>query len=505
MGIKATLVRWAASHIVPGLRLSRQESISAQKAIFNHLIQTGRNTRFGEDHAFKKIRTHEDFKERVPVRDYERLRFFFDRMLAGEKDLFWPGRPKYLAKTSGTTSGTKYIPITEDSAPTHVQAARNAVFCRIHETGSARVMDGRLLFLSGSPKLKVRYGMRVGRLSGIVNHMVPFWLKGNQVPSWKTNCIEDWETKVNRIVEETAGIDLRLISGIPPWVQMYFEKLLDYTGKKYVSDVFPNLEYFVYGGVNFEPYRVKLLNLIGKPVETIETYPASEGFFAFQDLKNDEGLLLQTNTGIFYEFIPLEEHGQPKARRLTLEQVELNRQYAMVVSSNAGLWAYDLGDTVRFTSLDPFRIRVTGRTKHFISAFGEHVIAEEVDYAMQAASQIHHAEVIEFHVAPQVNPESGLPYHEWFVEFDRPPQDMEAFARLLDEKMQERNLYYRDLVQGKTIRPALVTVCPRGTFVRYMKSLDKLGGQNKVPRLANHRDIADALTRLCKETETGFG
>lgn len=502
MGVKAAIVRWAASHIVPGLRLSRQESLAAQKAIFDYLIQTGRNTRFGEDHAFKKFKTYEEFKERVPVRDYEKLRFFFDRMLAGEKDLFWPGRPKYLAKTSGTTSGTKYIPITEESAPTHVQAARNAVFCRIHETGNAGVMDGRLMFLSGSPKLKVRYGMRVGRLSGIVNHIVPFWLKGNQVPSWKTNCIEDWETKVNRIVEETASIDLRLISGIPPWVQMYFEKLLDHTGKKHVCEVFPKLQYFVYGGVNFEPYRVKLLGMIGKPVETIETYPASEGFFAFQDLKNDEGLLLQTNSGIFYEFIPLDEYGQPNARRLTLENAELNRQYAMVVSSNAGLWAYDIGDTIRFTSLDPFRIRVTGRTKHYISAFGEHVIAEEVDYAMQKATQNFQAEVIEFHVAPQVSPSSGLPYHEWFVEFDRLPANMEAFARALDEALQERNVYYRDLVKGKTIRPAQITVCPRGTFVAYMKSLDKLGGQNKLPRLANHRDIAEALTRLL-ETKSG--
>ncbi|MCS6981890.1 MAG: GH3 auxin-responsive promoter family protein [Flavobacteriales bacterium] len=493
MGIKAKIVKWAASLIVPGLRLTREESLKAQDEIFNHLIQTGRYTRFGEDHAFKKIKSYQDFIQRVPVRDYERLRFFFDRMLSGEKDVFWPGRPKYLAKTSGTTSGTKYIPITEDSAPTHVACARNAVFCRIHETGSARVMDGKLMFLSGSPKLKKRYGMYVGRLSGIVNHMVPFWLKGNQVPSWKTNCIEDWEKKIEKIVEETAHIDLRLISGIPPWVQMYFEKLLQYTGSKAVCDVFPNLDYFVYGGVNFEPYRTKLLSMIGKPVETIETYPASEGFFAYQDLKDDEGLLLQTNTGIFYEFIPLEEHGTAQPTRLRLADVEIGRQYALVVSSNAGLWAYDLGDTVRFTSLNPFRIRVTGRTKHFISAFGEHVIAEEVDYAMQVATAATGAEVVEFHVAPQVNPKEGLPYHEWFVEFATLPPNLSAFARMLDEALQNRNIYYRDLVQGKTIRPAVVTVCPRHTFVRYMKSLNKLGGQNKVPRLANNREIADKL------------
>ncbi|MCS6979116.1 MAG: GH3 auxin-responsive promoter family protein [Flavobacteriales bacterium] len=498
MGIKAAVVKRVAGWVVPGLRLSREESLAAQKALFNHLIHFGRLTRFGEDHAFKKIKNYEDFKERVPVRDYEKLKFFFDRLLAGEKDLFWPGRPLYLAKTSGTTSGVKYIPLTEDSAPTHVKAARNAVFCRIHETGNARVMDGRLMFLSGSPKLKKKFGMYVGRLSGIVNHMVPFWLKTHQVPSWNTNCIEDWEKKVERIVEETARVDLRLISGIPPWVQMYFEKLLDYTGKSRVCDVFPNLEYFVYGGVNFEPYRNKLLNMVGRPLETIETYPASEGFFAFQDLKQDEGLLLQTNSGIFYEFIPLEQHGQPDAPRLTLENVEVGRQYAMVVSSNAGLWAYDLGDTVRFTSLDPFRIRVTGRTKHFISAFGEHVIAEEVDFAMKQAADKTRAEVIEFHVAPQVNPESGLPYHEWFVEFDTPPENLEFFSTCLDTALQERNIYYRDLVTGRTIRPAVVTVCPKGTFVRLMKSQDKLGGQNKVPRLANQRHFAEAIEAAMK-------
>jgi hypothetical protein len=493
MGVKEFIVKQVAKVRAAKIKEEASNAVKNQERILRHLIQKGCATEFGNDHRFKFIRNYRDFKSHVPVRDYEALTYYMDRLLKGEKDLFWPGRPVYLAKTSGTTSGVKYIPITKESAPYHVASARDAVFCYIAESGNASMMDGRLIFLSGSPELTRKNGMYIGRLSGIVNHLVPSWLKTNQVPSWETNCIEDWETKVDAIVSETKHLDMRLISGIPAWVQMYFERLLKASGKKTISELFPNFSVFVYGGVNYEPYRNKLESLIGKRIASIETYPASEGFFAYQDSQTEKGLLLLTNNGIFYEFIPVEEYFTENPTRLRLKEVELGKNYAMIISTNAGLWAYSIGDTVKFVSKDPWRIQVTGRIKHFISAFGEHVISEEVDAAMKVACDSHEAQIVEFHVAPQVTPDNGLPYHEWFVEFDKLPADMNAFAETLDQQMCERNIYYKDLISGNVLRTAVLTRVKSGAFIEYMKSEGKLGGQNKVPRLSNDRKLASRL------------
>lgn len=305
--------------------------------------------------------------------------------------------------------------------------------------------------------------------------------------------MEDWEEKVDAIVQETADQDLRLISGIPSWVQMYFERLLEHTGKSTVLDVFPNFSLFVFGGVAYAPYADRFRELIGGDVPRVETYPASEGFIAYQDGAPGEGLLVNADDGLFLEFIPAEEYGQPNARRLGLGEVEMGVNYAVVVTSNAGLWAYDLGDTVRFVSLAPARILVTGRIKHFTSAFGEHVIAEEVEGAMSSAAAECGAQVVEFHVAPQVNPDEGLPYHEWLVEFAEPPGDAAALAAALDRELQQRNPYYRDLITGSVLRPAVLTALPVGAFHDAMARRGKLGGQNKVPRLANDRAMADQL------------
>ena len=494
MGIKAFIVKQAAKIRTAKIKSDAAIAIKNQERILHYLVEKGSSTEFGNDHRFKFIRNYRDFKNHVPVRDYEALSYYTACLLKGEKNLFWPGRPVYLAKTSGTTSGVKYIPITKESAPYHVASARDAVFCYIAETGNASMMDGRLIFLSGSPELSRKNGMYIGRLSGIVNHLIPSWLKTNQVPSWETNCIEDWETKVEAIVSETQHLDMRLISGIPAWVQMYFERLLASSGKKTISELFPNFSVFVYGGVNYEPYRNKLESLIGKRVASIETYPASEGFFAFQDSQTEKGLLLLTNNGIFYEFIPVEDYFKENPTRLRLKEIELGKNYAMVISTNAGLWAYSIGDTVKFVSLDPYRIQVTGRIKHYISAFGEHVISEEVDAAMKIACDEHSAELIEFHVAPQVTPDTGLPYHEWFVEFDKLPSDLSAFAATIDHLMCEKNIYYKELIEGKVLRRAVLTIVKNGAFREYMKSEGKLGGQNKVPRLSNDRKIASKLT-----------
>lgn len=494
MGIKAWIIGPVAKFQAKRVKKTATHALENQDKIFRMLVEKAADTAFGKAHGFSSVKTYEDFKKAVPVQDYEQLKSWFDRMAAGEENVFWPGKPVYLAKTSGTTSGVKYIPITKESAPYHVGSARDAVFCHIARTGNTSVMDGRMIFLSGSPELEEKNGMLVGRLSGISNHMIPSWLKRSQVPSWETNCIEDWETKVDAIVEETIHLDMRLISGIPAWVQMYFERLLEKSGKKTITELFPNFSVFVYGGVNYEPYRAKLEALMGRSIPSVETYPASEGFFAYSDPDGEEGLLLLTDNGIFYEFIPTEEYFNENPTRIRLKDVEIGKNYALVLNTNAGLWGYSIGDTVKFISKNPYRIIVSGRIKHYISAFGEHVIGEEVDYAMSEALQRFGAEVVEFHVAPQVNPPEGeLPYHEWFIEFSKAPKDIQAFALTLDDELRKKNIYYDDLITGNILQTANIKVMPAGTFVNYMKGQGKLGGQNKLPRLSNDRKLADIL------------
>jgi hypothetical protein len=497
MGLKGKALYQAARIIRRRIEAESAQAVRDQHKILARLIHRAKGTQFGRDHGFDAIRTHDDLTRQVPIRDYEQLRPWVDAAVAGQSDILWPGKPLYLAKTSGTTSGVKYIPLTRESMPGHIAGARDALFNQVARRRLTRLFNGKMIFLSGSPVLGEQNGIRTGRLSGIVNHWVPAWLRGNQLPTYATNCIEDWETKVDQIAKETVTADMTLISGIPPWVQMYYERLLELTGKATVRDIFPNLQLFVYGGVQYEPYRSQLEALVGDPPAGLETYPASEGFIAFQDLDSaDDGLLLRTRAGMFYEFVPLSEAGQPSPTRLALEEVETGVQYAIVLSTNAGLWAYDLGDTVEFVSLNPYRIRVTGRVKHFISAFGEHVIAKEVEDALREAVARHACRVNEFTVAPQVTPpEGGKPYHEWYIEFAQAPEDLDAFARDLDEAMVRQNIYYRDLIQGGILRPLVIRNLPAGSFVGYMQSIGKLGGQNKVPRLSNDRRLADGLSR----------
>lgn len=494
MGFKSFLAKPIAKLIAKNISRWSAQPIAAQDGVFKKLIQIGRKTAFGKDHDFDNIHSYEDFKNRVPIRDYEALKSYIERIKKGEKDVLWRGRPMYFAKTSGTTSGVKYIPLTKDSLPNHFGTARNALFNYYAQTGKGKWLDGKMIFLSGSPEMDKVGGILTGRLSGIVNHQVPAWLRTNQLPSYTTNCIEDWETKLDNIVKETIDQNMALISGIPPWVQMYYERLLDVSGKKYIKDLFPNFSVFVYGGVNFEPYRAALEDLVGKRLDSVETYPASEGFIAFQDSQTEKGLLLNVDSGIFFEFIPASEIFNKNPTRLALKDVELGVNYAIIINSNAGLWGYNIGDTVTFVSKNPYRLLVTGRIKHFISAFGEHVIGKEVDEAMLEASKESNIKIVEFTVAPQITPpEGGLPYHEWFVEFEQLPDDLETFAQRLNDKMVRQNIYYQDLIEGNILRSLKITPLRRDAFRAYMKSQGKLGGQNKVPRLANDRKIAEAL------------
>ncbi|MGB0392184.1 MAG: GH3 family domain-containing protein, partial [Salibacteraceae bacterium] len=358
-------------------------------------------------------------------------------------------------------------------------------------------IDGKMIFLQGSPELTNLNGTPLGRLSGITAHWVPSYLQKNRLPSWETNMIEDWETKVDAIVNETINEDMRLISGIPSWVQMYFERLITKSNKDSVSETFPNFSLFVHGGVNYQPYEAIFKKLIGKHVPSIETYPASEGFIAFQDSQKENGLLLNVKAGIFFEFIPVKEFHEENPTRISLKDVELGINYAIILSTNAGLWAYNIGDTVEFVSNQPYRIKVTGRIKHFTSAFGEHVIAAEVESSLQEVMPLFDMEVREFHLAPQIQPKDGLPYHEWFIEFNRAPANMDAFRLKLDQTLQSKNPYYKDLITGNVLTPLKVTTVKKDGFLNMMKSRGKLGGQNKIPRLANDRKLAELLESHC--------
>ena len=491
MAFRSLLVRPFAQYIARSIARWSANAVERQEKTMQQLVKQAAKTAFGRDHDFSNIKTYEDFKRAVPIRDYEDLKPYIERVKTGERDVLWPGLPTYFAKTSGTTSGVKYIPMSKESTPLHFGTARNAAFNFFAQTGKGDWLDGKMIFLSGSPELEIINGIPTGRLSGISNHLVPAWLRTNQLPSWETNCIEDWEEKLERIVDETLKADMRLISGIPPWVQMYYERLLQRSGKRTIREIYPNYNTFFWGGVNFEPYRAKLEELVGGPLDTVETYPASEGFIAFQDAFPSQGLLLNADAGMFFEFVPAEEIFKENPTRLWLGEVEIGVNYALILHTNAGLWGYSIGDTVQFVSKNPYRIVVSGRVKHFISAFGEHVIGKEVEESLLPVANAAGVRIVEFTVAPQVTPpEGGLPYHEWFIEFDNAPDNLADFSLKVDAAMRQQNIYYDDLITGNILRPLIIRPLRRDAFREYMKSEGKLGGQNKVPRLANDRKIA---------------
>ena len=487
------IINQVSKFIRSGILKMAKNAEADQKKVFLQLINKAQNTQFGKDHHFSNIKTHKEYVSQVPVRNYEDLKPYIDAILAEKPDILWPGKPKYFAKTSGTTSGVKYIPISKESMPYHISSARNATMNYVAQTKDD-IFTKNMIFLSGSPELDLKANVKTGRLSGIVNHEIPGWVKRNQIPSFETNCIEEWEAKLDKIIEESLDADLSLISGIPPWVLMYYEKLLAKTGKANIKEIFPNFKLFIHGGVNYAPYKNSIEKLTGPGVVTLETYPASEGFFAFQDDPKKHDLLLNTNAGIFYEFIEASKFFDENPERLTISEVEIGVDYALIISTNAGLWAYNIGDLVRFTSKDPYRIVVSGRLKHFISAFGEHVIGKEVEEAIQIVGEKYNLKIVEFTVAPQVNPPAGkLPYHEWLIEFEEVPDQLDIIAHHIDQEMTRQNIYYRDLIDGGILQTLQITPLPKDSFRNYMKSKGKLGGQNKVPRLTNDRTIADQL------------
>ncbi len=497
--LKKAVARHIAKRVRKSIQHWAKDPLHTQQQVFQYLLKQGRKTEFGRQHDFDKIATYEDFQKAVPIRDYEALLPYIEQTKQGKANILWPGKPLYFCKTSGTTSGTKYIPISKQSMPHHIKGARNTLLCYLAEHPDSNLLDGKMIFLQGSPLLDLINGIPVGRLSGIVANHVPTYLQKNNMPSYATNCIEDWEAKLDAIVVETVPENMTLISGIPPWVQMYFEKLKDATNKETIKEIFPNLELLIFGGVDFQPYQKRMLQLSGTGIRQRQLYPASEGFIAFQDSSDSKGMLLILNGGIFYEFIKSDEFFSEQPTRIHLKDVTLHTDYVLILNTNAGLWGYNLGDTIQFISLDPFRIVVTGRIKHFISAFGEHVIVKEVETALREAIENTPVQVAEFTVAPQVTPlGKELPHHEWFIEFIQPPEDLSAFSQKLDFALQNQNTYYADLIEGNILQTLKITTIQTNGFRKFMEQQGKLGGQNKVPHLSNDRKIVEKLTPLLK-------
>ena len=494
MSIKSFLSIYFARFIVQKNLAWKNNAVKAQENLLKNLLKTAKNTKFGSDHNFAEIKNYDDFKKNVPIRDYEDLSVYIENIKKGEANILWPGKPIYFCKTSGTTSGTKYIPITKESMPCHLNSARDAILSYIVETKNTSILNGKMIFLQGSPELTKTGDILTGRLSGIVAHHIPSYLKTNRLPSYSVNCIENWEKKVDAIVDETYNQNMTLISGIPPWVQMYFEKL-QLKSNSLIKDIFPNFDLFIYGGVNFQPYKKTFEKLIGKKVDGVELYPASEGFIAYQDSQKEPGMLLCVDNGMFYEFIESENYFKDRQERLSLKDISLNVNYVIILNTNAGLWGYNIGDTVKFVSKNPYRIIVSGRLKHFTSAFGEHVIAEEIEKSLEKALKIEYAEVNELHIAPEVNPNNGLPFHCWFIEFRKEPENLEKFATILDLELQKLNSYYKDLISGGVLKKLEIFLVKKNGFRDYMDSVGKLGGQNKVPRLANDKTLADKLIK----------
>ena len=495
MSIKSILGFLFSKFIVWKNSFWKKDAVKYQERWLKELLSKARNTEFGIDHNFNKITNYADWKKNVPITDYEGLKPYIEKIKSGKPDVLWRGVPLYFCKTSGTTSGTKFIPITKESIAFQLKAARDSIMSYVNETKTLSVLDGKMLFLQGSPKLEKTGEVLTGRLSGIVAHHVPAYLLKNRVPTMKTNYIEDWDTKVSSIVEETINKKMTLISGIPPWVLMYFEKIVEKTGKN-IKEVFPNFNLFIYGGVNFSPYKKSFEKLIGGNVGYVELYPASEGFIAYQDTQDDKGMLLCVNHGVFYEFIEVEKYNQNVFDRISLKSVKTDVNYVLILNTNAGLWGYNIGDTIKFVSTNPYRVIVTGRVSHYTSAFGEHVIAEEVENSMKTAMLEHNVIVNEFHVAPQVNPKQGGPFHEWFIEFKQSPESMSDFTKDLNKNLCNLNVYYKDLIEGGVLECLKITSIRDGGFKGYMSSIGKLGGQNKVPRLSNDREVANMLNEF---------
>lgn len=484
------------------MELFMKYPIEVQNELFEKLIKQARDTEYGRKYEFRSITGQGEYSDRVPVVTYEELYPTISRIMQGEQNLLWPSEIRWFAKSSGTTNAqSKFIPVSPEALDDcHFKGGKDLLSIYFNNFPESKLFDGKGLTIGGSqqinqmdPRLKSYYG----DVSAVIMKNLPLWAQFVRTPSLEIALMDEWEEKIERMAHATADENVTSISGVPTWTILLLKRILEIKGCSTIAEVWPNLELFIHGAVAFAPYRSIFQTIIGNPdMHYLETYNASEGFFGIQDQFGSEELLLMLDYGIYYEFIPFEDIDRDNPTALTLDQVQPNKNYAVVITTNAGLWRYRIGDTIRFTSLNPFRIKITGRTKHFINAFGEELVIENAETAITKACQQTGAEITNFTAGPVYLTDTSKGGHEWIIEFAVTPDDFSEFCTILDETLKESNSDYeakrhRDLALQKP----LVHKVPSGTFYNWMKNRGKLGGQNKVPRLANNREFLDDILK----------
>ncbi len=492
---------WFMKKRIHQIELFMKYPVEVQQEVFRSLIDQAALTRFGIEHGFSKITSAEDFKKAIPIRNYEGFKEYVNLLRDGQQNVTWPSRVKWYAKSSGTTDNrSKFIPVTKEALEEcHYKGGKDLLALYYNQKPDAKVYSGKHLVLGGSSKMNdFSDEGYTGDLSAIIIRNLPIWVELRRAPSRDIALMDNWEEKIERIAQTTMDEDIYMMAGVPSWTLVLLKRIMELKGTDNIRDVWPNLELFWHGGVSFKPYRDQFKRLIpSEQMNYVETYNASEGFFGIQDRLNSDDLLLMLDYGIYYEFMPMCEYGKENPKTVGLKDVELGENYAMVISTNGGLWRYLIGDTVKFTSKYPFRIQVSGRTKHYINAFGEELMVDNADEAISHACMGTGALVADYTAAPVFMSENATGAHEWLIEFDQQPTDIELFRDLLDAKLKLVNTDYEakrafDFVLQKP----MVHVLPKGTFYNWLKEKDKLGGQHKVPRLCNDRKYVDDVMQF---------
>ena len=471
--------------------------VSAQRNVLQHLVTQAQYTEFGRKYKFSRLFTVKDFKERIPIHEYDDLKPYINRMMAGEQNILWNTPINWFAKSSGTTSDkSKFIPISEESLKDiHFKGSKDVLTNYYKNFPDSDLLTGKSLVVGGSHQVyNIDEDIQYGDLSAVLMQNTPFWGHWIRTPELSIALLDEWESKIEKLAQNTIHENVTSLAGVPTWTIILIKRILEISGKKTLKEVWPNLELYMHGGVSFTPYRGQISKLIGAPINYLEMYNASEGFFAAQNMPDDEGLLLFTDHGIFYEFLPAEEYRKPNAKTIGLKEVQLYKNYALVISTNGGLWRYLLGDTIQFTSLRPFKIKVTGRLKHYMNAFGEEVIVDNADKAIAIASSKTNSVVKDYTAAPVFFSEQNNGAHEWLIEFETPPQDLDSFTFELDEALKSVNSDYEaKRYKNIALRLPVVHCLPKDTFNKWLKSKGKLGGQHKVPRLSNERKMIEEI------------
>ncbi len=491
---------WILKKRIHQIELFLKYPNEVQEELLLNLIQTAENTAIGKQYDFNSIKSYQTFTERIPISTYEDLEPNIDKTRKGEQNILWPTPIKWFAKSSGTTNAkSKFIPVSNEALENcHYKASKDLLSLYLNNNENSQLFTGKSLRLGGSKQLYENNNTYFGDLSAILIENMPIWAEFSSTPSNKVSLMSDWETKLGAIINETKIENVTSFAGVPSWMLVLLNKLLEETGKQNLLEIWPNLEVYFHGGVSFDPYREQYQKIIpSSAFQYYEIYNASEGFFAIQDLNNSNDLLLMLDYGIFYEFIPMDKFGTPEQTAIRLDEVELNKNYAIVITTNSGLWRYLIGDTVRFTSLNPYRIRVTGRTKHHINVFGEELMIENTDQAIAKTCQLTQTEIVDYTVAPVFMNGKEKGAHEWIIEFKKVPTNIDIFQKTLDETLQTLNSDYEaKRYNNMTLNPLIINVAKPNLFYDWLKKQDKLGGQHKIPRLSNTRDYLEQLKNM---------